>query len=250
VGIYEAVFLGIVQGITEFLPVSSSGHLVLFHTFFGYSGSRVLVDVLLHAGTFVAVVIFFHRAIIGLFKDRKLLLLICVGSLPVAVFGFIFAKEIESIFNNANAVGVALIITGVWLFLAHLVSHKRVEADSKLSVLHALLIGTAQAAAMIPGISRSGATIATAVLLGRDRAEAFRFSFLLFLPAMLGAFIYKLGSLECITRGELLVTIWGSVAACIVGICALWILKRVVLNSKLYYFSIYCWVIGIVVLIV
>ena len=186
--ILETVISGIVQGITEFLPISSSAHLVILHTFFGYKEAKVLEDVLLHFGTLLAVLIFFRRDIINLFKEKKKVLLIFVGSIPIVVAGFFFGKNIETLFSDTKAVGVALIVTSAWLLAADISLRLRREdkRSQALGVWHALVIGISQALAVIPGISRSGATISTGILLNRKRETSFRFSFLLSVPAILG----------------------------------------------------------------
>jgi len=229
--IFESVISGIVQGATEFLPISSSGHLVILHTIFGYKEPKVLEDILFHFGTLFAVIIFFRKDIVGLFKDKKKFLLIIAGSIPVAFAGFFFYGIIEQLFVNVKAVGIALLVAGLWILLGSFAS-RNVKV------------------ALIPGISRSGATISTALLLKRDRKEAFTFSFLLSVPAILGAVLYKMKDLFLVGLVDVGVLACGSAVACIVGIAALWFLKKVLLGGKLYYFSIYCWIAGLIILFI
>lgn len=250
--ILESVISGIVQGATEFLPISSSGHLVILHTIFGYKEPKVLEDVLFHFSTLFAVIIFFRKDIAGLFKDKKKILLIITGSIPVALAGFFFYETIERLFVNVKVVGIALLVTGVWILLGSFTSRNaRGETQkSKLSLWHALLIGIGQTIALIPGISRSGATISTALLLKWDRKEAFTFSFLLSVPAILGAVLYKMKDLLLVGLVDVGTLACGGAVACIVGIAALWFLKKVLLGGKLYYFSIYCWIAGLIILFI
>lgn len=249
--ILESVISGVVQGLTEFLPVSSSGHLVILHSFLGYAEPKVLEGVLLHAGTLVAVIIFFRRDIVALLRNYRGLGVIIAGTIPVVVVGFVFSDKIERLFVNVRIVGMALIFTGAWLFAGDLASRFKKETSGKkgFSIRQAFLVGIAQACALIPGISRSGATISAGLALGKSRQEAFRFSFLLSIPAVLGALIYKLGGasqygLEDIAGPVL----WGSVTACLTGIIALWFLRKVLLTKRFYFFSIYCWIVGLIAL--
>jgi len=253
VNVLESLISGVVQGLTEFLPVSSSGHLVVLHSFFGYAEPKVLEDVLLHAGTLVAVIIFFRKDIIAVLKNTRQLGAIIAGTIPVAVAGFVFSKEIEKFFVNIKLVGIALILTGAWLFAGDLASRfkSRTPGKKEFLIWQALLVGIAQACALIPGISRSGATISTGLMLGKSRSESFSFSFLLSIPAVLGALIYKLGGasrygLDDVTGSVL----WGSAVACLTGILALWFLRKVLLTKRLYFFGIYCWIAGLMALLV
>lgn len=248
--IIQSIISGILQGITEFLPISSSGHLVILHTLFGYTEPKVLEDVLLHAGTLVAIIIFFRKDIIGLVKDRKSVFLIVIGSIPIIIAVLIFGDFVEKCFSSIRTVGIALLITGTWLLLASLVS-KSAEDNTeglKISPLHALLIGISQAIALFPGISRSGATISTALMLKRSRDTAFRFSFLLSIPALFGAVLYKAGDITEISSNELTIMALGSIIACFTGLAALWCLRKVLIKGKLYYFSLYCFAAGLAVI--
>ena len=209
--ILESIIMGLIQGLTEFLPVSSSGHLVLGSALFGLDAGSIIFEVFLHFATFLAVVVFFFREIMGLayapveyaFKGnrssdnrRKLnyILFIIIGTIPAVIVGLKFKDQIEEVFGSPFLTGIMLIITSLILFLTLLAKPKR----ENLSVIDSIIIGISQAVAIMPGISRSGSTISTAMYLGIDKKTAFNFSFLLSLPAILGAFILKLKeALEC-----------------------------------------------------
>jgi len=248
--ILEAIVAGVVQGITEFLPISSSGHLVILHAFFGYTEPRILEYILLHAGTLVAIIIFFRNDILRLFRDRRLFLMIAVGTVPIVIVGFLFGKYIEPLFASTKAVGIALLVTGFWILAGELISRSTVHGPrpTKIRWWQALFIGIAQAVALFPGISRSGATISTGLLCGKKRDEVFRFSFLLSIPALIGASLYKAAVLSETDLSNLGYMILGAGVSCIVGIAALWLLRNILMKKELYYFSVYCWVIGLITL--
>ena len=193
--VLQGIFLGIVQGLTEFLPISSSGHLVLLQHYFQVQESGLLFEVLVHFGTLAAVVIAFWDDVWSLLcrPFQKLTLLLLVGTIPAAVVGLTFRSFFEQLFNSVMAVAVALLITGVILWLVETFT----ESNKSLASMgsgSALLIGLAQALAIAPGISRSGATIAAALFTGLDKRSAARYSFLLSIP-ILGATVLELRSL-------------------------------------------------------
>ena len=188
----EVLILAIVQGITEWLPISSSGHLAIIQQYFGLN-VPVLFDVILHVGTLLVVMVVFRKDIVKIFRivarfdfkieEGKLALYIILGSVPTALIGFLFEETIESFFSNLLVIGYAFIATGVILYLSKLPKNK----NRLLNYLDALLIGTAQGIALIPGISRSGVTISTGLLRHVKKEKAFQYSFLLFIPAVIGA---------------------------------------------------------------
>lgn len=195
-GIIEAIVLGIIQGLTEFLPVSSSGHLEIAKTIFGdgtVGKESMLMTVVLHFATALSTVVIFRKEIIQIFKglfqfkwneELKFSLKIILSMMPAAFVGIVFKDEIESLFGGAILlVGLMLLVTGLLLFLAD----KAKNTAKEVSFLNALLIGISQAIAILPGISRSGATISTSVLLGIDRDKAAKFSFLMVVPLIFGA---------------------------------------------------------------
>ncbi len=254
VSFIEAVILGVVQGLTEWLPVSSSGHLALVKELLGWQ-PPVIFYVLLHLGTLVVVAAFFRKDIMKVlvalarrdFGSEWGCLGICVvvGSIPTAIIGYAFKGLFESFFDNLLVVGVALLATGFLLFFS-----ERREGDKALSHLDSLLIGIAQGISITPGISRSGATISAGLLRRVGRETAFRFSFLLSIPAVLGATVAESGDLGLLV-GELDVAAVaiGIIASMIVGYLSLKVLQKIIIRRRFHWFAFYCWVIGTLVVI-
>ena len=244
----EAASAGVVQGITEFLPVSSSGHLVLLHALFGLREPQLLFDLCLHLGTTVAVLILFWRKILRfLTTEKRLFFFVILGSIPTAVIGALFAKTLESFFNQPKVVGFGFWITAVWLFLGE---RFRAREGKELVWTTALLIGVSQGIAIVPGISRSGATISTGLLLGLKGSIAVEYSFLLSIPAIVGAFLYKMHSAETpVSLGgvfgkEGMVFAVGILMALVFGLFAIQVIRRLVEKRKLYFFSLYLVIVG------
>jgi len=261
----DAVILGVVQGLTEFLPISSSGHLVLFQHLLGFMEPELLFDAALHFGTLLAVCIFFHRDLRAMVVDawglirqpfaRKphapsprlpLVWWIFVGSLPTALIGLMFRGTFEKAFGSVPFVGVMLLVTGTLLLLTRITARSG-SSKQTIGLLIALAIGTIQGIAIIPGISRSGATIACGLLLGLEREFAGRFSFLLSIPAITGALLLQLmeGDAGRIPPGTLII---GVVASGVVGILALRLLMGMVRRGRLSFFAPYCWAVGLVLI--
>jgi len=243
-------FLGLVQGVTEFLPISSSGHLVVSQYFFGIKSPGVTLEVFLHLATLFAVILFFRRDILSLFNfkadewgDIPLILLIFIASLPAFLFGVLLKGEIESFFETIEYVKYFFLLNGIILFTTFFSKEKR---DS-ISVREAILIGFGQAFALLPGISRSGTTITIALLVGIKREKAFRFSFLLSIPAILGASLFEgiKGNSLTIGGGE----IFGFLTALASGLIALWVLRKIVIRGKFYLFGLYTVLIGCILFI-
>ena len=253
----DAILLGILQGATEFLPVSSSGHLVLAqHLLADFEQPGVLFDVLLHIGTMVAVVLYFRRDLVGLIRSlrqsgpeadlqRRLLGLLVVGSIPTAASGLTFKDFFENLFDRPDLVCLMLLVTGSLLWLAQRLRRKSPERQ-RLNLLDALIVGTAQGAAITPGISRSGATIATLLLRGVDGETAARFSFLLALPAVSGAALLSLKDIGEISQQSGLAYLAGALAAMVTGLICIHLLLAVVRNQRLHWFALYCWGVGLV----
>jgi undecaprenyl-diphosphatase len=268
------MILGLVQGITEFLPVSSSGHLVILQNLLGMSEPQVLFDVMLHVGTLMAILIVFRKDVIELIRSgirilatrklddqpgERMLAAIVVGSVPTAVIGFLFSKHIERMFASITAAGIGLIITG-FVLMATAWREDRTESekeplDNPVTFIQAVLIGIAQGVAIIPGISRSGATIAGALILGVPRELAARFSFLLAIPAIVGALVLELKDYSPAahsvsaspTTGAMLS---GTLVAAISGIIALTLLLRIVRRGRISLFAYYCWAVGLMAIII
>ncbi len=262
----SALLLGILQGFTEFLPVSSSGHLVLAQKLLpGFSQPGVLFDVTIHLGTLVAVCLYFRKDLWGLLvsvlpgaeagadtvANRRLLWLLFLGSLPTVVLGLLFRKQFEAMFDDIVGAGVWFIITGVLLFITDRVA----TADRSLPAMttwDALIIGLAQGLSIIPALSRSGATIAAGVFLGLERGLLVRYSFLLSIPAVAGAFLLELVShrQETFHRADLLAYGVGTFAAFVVGYWSIAVLLNLTRSRRLSMFAYYCWAIGLVALMV
>ena len=246
----QALILGIVQGITEWLPVSSSGHLVLLQQYFGLD-VPVAFDVILHVGTLIVILLVFWKDILAIIKstfalrwdaNTKLLLFIVLGSIPTALIGWFFHDFFIGLFSNVAAVGIALLLTGTLLFLS-----KFPKDNKQLNWWKSVVVGIAQGVAIIPGISRSGSTISTGLFMGIERKKVARFSFLLSVPAVIGATMLEAKDLVLVDVGAVVV---GTLAAVIVGYFALKYLLKLIQERKFYYFAYYCWILGIVVLLI
>lgn len=255
----EAVVLGIVQGLTEFLPVSSSGHLELTKAILGDNSvpeESLQMTVVLHAATALSTIVIFRKDILelltGLFQFKnneqfQYSLKIVISMFPAAIIGVLFEDQIEQLFGGQILlVGFMLLITGTLLFLAD-----RAKSTSKtVSTSNAVLIGISQAIAILPGISRSGATISTSVLLGIDRQKAARFSFLMVVPLILGKMAKDIASGNLMaSQTETSLLIVGFIAAFIAGLIACQWMIGLVKKSQLKYFSYYCYVVGIAAII-
>lgn len=263
--IVQAIVLGIVQGATEFIPVSSSGHLVLVPWLLDWDSPGLVFDTVVHWGTLVAVLAYFWRDwwvlitawLRGLFRwdwrdpNARLMWLIILGTIPAAVIGYVLEDFFEALFGEPVWVSVFLLVTAALLVLSELFGERVRELDD-LRAPDALVIGLGQAAAIAPGISRSGATIAVGVFRGLKRAPAARFSFLLSTPIILGAGLFKLANLlsEPDPMAQIPALVVGFLAAAIAGYLCIWLLLRYLQRGKLYPFALYCAWVGISCLIV
>jgi undecaprenyl-diphosphatase len=203
VELWPLLVLGMIQGLSEFLPISSDGHLVLTQTALALEGPHLAIDVALHLGTLCAVLLVFRRDLIAVLQralagERRELGLLCLGSIPAAVVGLGLRDVIEPFFSSARAAALGLFVTAGFLWVGEAVRSRRARAGiapRPIDARAALLIGAAQALAILPGISRSGSTIATALVRGTDTAQAARFSFLLSVPAVAGAVLLEVPGL-------------------------------------------------------
>jgi undecaprenyl-diphosphatase len=265
--VLKAILLGAIQGATEFLPVSSSGHLVLAQDILGVNmegGGLLAFDVCLHFGTLMAVLVVFRKDIVsiigGVFgvssgqisKDpsveikisRFMVLWIFIGTLP-AVIAVVFLKDFfESLTTNATAAAVMLLVTGTFLWFTRFAREKSFGYAS-LDWWRTILIGIAQAFAIIPGISRSGATISAGMFLGLDKSTAARFSFLLAIPAIAGAMILSLGDLSALSAEILFAVTIGTIISAIVGFLCIKLLLIIIKGNRFSMFAYYCWAAGL-----
>lgn len=250
----EMIILGIIQGLTEWLPISSTGHLRLAEKLlFKEVPMPILFDVALHVGTLAVILLFFRRDIRQIlsslarldFKSEygRLIPLIIVGTVPTALIGLFFGVMIENVFQELLPIAVAFVLCGMWLYFAKFGEEK----SRGITYSMALLLGIAQGIAIIPGISRSGATISTALLLGIGREKAFKFSFLLSFPAIIGALgitVYRESStLASAGLGWVEISI-AVVFAMLTGYFALKLLWKTITRRQLHYFAFYCWVLS------
>jgi len=265
--LWKAIILGILQGATEFLPVSSSGHLVLIPWLFGWDESPLIFDVVVHLGTLVAVLLYFWRDWLTLFRagwtalrtrstqdpDARLLLLIGLGTVPAALAGALLEDVFESAFSEPALVAAFLLVTALLLTVSERLSTAN-QSLSGLTVRDALTVGIAQAFAILPGISRSGSTIAAGLWRGLPRATAARFSFLLATPIILGAGGKQ--ALDVVTGDAIvgqdmaLPMVAGFLSAALVGYACVWFLMRLLKERSLYGFAAYCAAFGTLSLLV
>ncbi len=262
--ILQAIILGLVQGLTEFIPVSSSGHLILFHDFLGVSLSPqagFIFDMALNIGTLSALLLYFHREVLELAraifnkqaKLFRLAWLLVLATIPAAIFGFLLKSTAESAFRSSRLVATSLIVAGCIMLIVEWYA-KKAKAKTKLadvSIKQSLAVGLAQAFAIIPGVSRSGATITTGLLTNIDRVDATRFSFLLGIPIMFGAILDTLLSGSAISNinGEKGIFLSGILAAFLSGLFAIKFMLRFLSKHTLDIFGYYRIVLGVVVLL-
>lgn len=253
--VLQALILGLIQGLTEFLPVSSSGHLEIGHVLFGVEGqSSLLFDIILHGATMLSTFVIFRKEIYELFKGlfefkwnepTQYVSKLLVSAIPVGIAGVLFKDQIETLFTGHLLwVGFALLFTAAILAFANFAR----QGERKIKFIDALIIGIAQMIAIVPGISRSGSTIATGMLLGNSKNNLAKFSFLMVIIPILGANFLTIasGDLSTETNVAVLPLVIGFFAAFISGLLACKWMINIVKKGKLIYFSIYCAVIGLI----
>jgi len=252
----DALVLGIIQGLTEFLPVSSSGHLELGKAILGDTSvpeESLMFTVVVHFATALSTIVVFRKDIWEILRgllsfkwneETQFSFKIIISMIPAVIIGLFFEEQLEALFGgNILLVGCMLIVTAVLLWMAD----KAKDTQKKVSFSNAFVIGVSQAVAMIPGISRSGATISTSVLLGNDKSKAARFSFLMVIPLILGKIAKDILGGDITTGGgNVSVLIIGFVAAFIAGLIACTWMIKLVKKSKLSWFAIYCLIVGLI----
>lgn len=266
--IIQAIIIGIVQGLTEFLPVSSSAHLIFAQNVLGVESSLAF-DVFLHLGSLIAVLWFFRADIIrmiqafllsigdiiqhrfkeGFYSDlyKRLVWYVIIATIPVGLVGVLFESQVESLFAGALYVpAFFLFVTGTILYLSQRMNSGEVDL-SNLSLKESIFMGLGQACAILPGLSRSGTTIAAGLVIGLDKEFAAKFSFILSIPAILGAFIVQLKDIGTITDFNALAVLLGFLAALISGYLAIKWLLELIQKRSLDIFAYYCWIVGIIV---
>ncbi|MCR2032266.1 undecaprenyl-diphosphatase UppP [Anaerofustis stercorihominis] len=267
----QAIILGIVQGLTEFLPVSSSGHLVILQNFMGISEGSLEFAIVLHLGTLLAVVIAYYESIWNMFKQfflmladlitlkgpcfekskyRKYIVYILMASIPAGIVGVLFEDFISEKFGSIIIVGFTLLITGVLLVLGDALGKNNRGHIENVGAGKAFIIGIFQMFAITPGISRSGSTIVGGLLSGLKKEEAVEFSFLMSIPAVLGSLLLKIKDIISIGATTSFVPlIIGFFCSLVIGYFSIVLLNNIVKKGKLYYFSIYCWIVGLALII-
>ena len=267
--IIQAIIIGLVQGLTEFLPVSSSAHLIFIQHFLGVAEPSLAFDVLLHLGTVVAVVVYFWKdilqmilaffeSLVDLVKGRfiseikkdqykKLTWYVIIATIPVGIIGYLFNSTIESLFTGISIPAFFLLITGCILYFSQRMNSGEINLKN-MSWKETILVGCGQACALLPGLSRSGTTIATGLFLGLDKEFAAKFSFILSIPAILGAAVYQL---KDVSGGSVELTAWiaGFLVAVISGYFAIKFLLKLIQERSLDVFAYYCWIVGAIILV-
>lgn len=254
--ITQAVILGFIQGLTEFIPVSSSGHLALAQALMDFEQPGLLYDTLLHIATLFAVLVYFreriarmflaflglfsHKYIIYSYEQRPMILGIIIATIPTGILGLLLKDHVEYFFERPVIIGYFLIVTSIMLYLSD-----KFHGQRKISTGAALIVGIAQGGlALFPGISRSGTTIFAGLLAGLSREQAAEFSFLISIPAILGALVLQIPDMQAVTTERLWVYIIGMCVAFVSGFFAIGLMMRVVQSAKLSVFAIYCLVVG------
>jgi len=247
---WEGLVLGVVQGATEFLPVSSSGHLVVFQTVLDIHQDGILFEVVVHVATLVSILLVYRERIADLLRgavtgDRdawQYVGLVVIATLPAVIVGGLFRDQVEALFDDAVTPGVALMVTGLFLWTSRGAIKRAVK--ERPAATAAVLIGLAQAFALVPGISRSGATVVTALWLGVQAKEAAAFSFLMAVPAIAGAMVLMYLDVGAGPGPGLMPLALGGLAAAVTGVLAIRTFVAMLDRKSFYWFAPYCWSIG------
>lgn len=254
----EAIILGLVQGLTEFLPVSSSGHLVLTQELMGVEDKGVTFEILVHFGTLLSVIIYFWKRLWGLFlsilppfkeerkEDRKMIGYLAIASVPAAIVGFSPLKDhFEGAYEKPALVGLLLVLTGAILFLPRLLKTKGTKGTKEVGIKSAIAMGLGQALAILPGVSRSGSTIVSGMVSGTKSSAAAEFSFLMAIPAIAAASLLEVKDLVTIETKLLGAYIGGGVVAFLSGLAAIYAVLAAIRRGKFEYFGVYCVIAGL-----
>lgn len=249
-GFLEAILLGLIQGLTEFLPVSSSGHLVIAQSLMGLVEEGLRFEVAVHVATLASVLVFYRRRVgelaVGVLRGRRdaweYAAKLGVATVPAVVVVLLFGDWLDAQFETPATAGVCLIVTGAILWTTRWTIGRAAAPTPGWGV--ALLVGCAQAFAILPGISRSGSTVATAVALGVSPVAAAEFSFLMSVPAILGAAVRTIPELSALPAGEAPALLAGALAAGLSGIAAIWLFVRLLRGQRFYRFAFYTWPVG------
>ena len=250
--ILQAIILGIIQGITEFLPVSSSGHLVMVQRIFDIGDSTLLFNVSVHFATLIAVIIAFWDEVVKIIKKPicKMSGLILISMIPAMLVGILFKDLFEDLNQSGLSLGLGFLVTGIILLITSKISIGKKEIDN-MKWYDALIIGFAQAIAIVPGISRSGMTMATSLSRKLKKELAVKFAFLMSIPVIAGGFILELLDIykEGISNVNILPILFGMIFAGVFGFFAIKLFVKLVMKGKLHYFSYYVFVLALLVLI-
>lgn len=247
---WESLLLGVVQGATEFLPVSSSGHLVIFQTVLGITVPGVLFEVVVHVATLLSILLVYRVRVVDLVKGMTTrnreawhyVGLLALATVPAGVVGVLWQGRIEAMFENPVVPGAALLVTGLFLWTTRRALSRAVADHPGLAA--AVLIGLAQATALVPGISRSGATVTAALWLGVAAPEAAAFSFLMAMPAIGGAAVLQLPEVAAGAGPGTVPLIVGGIAAAVTGVVAIRTFVAMLARRSFHLFAPYCWVVG------
>lgn len=251
-GIFEAVILGLIQGFTEFLPVSSSGHLVLLQQAMGLKEVPIFFDAMLHFGTLIAVVAVLFLEIVQILRHpvKNHLGMLILATIPAAVVGYLWSDFFESVFSSGSLLGVCFLITAVILTVSELIA-TRINSRKPLTTKSALAMGLMQAVAILPGVSRSGSTIAGGLFMGVDRTRAAKFSFLMSIPIILGSVLSSGMNAADAGMGDVSVAAVaaGTIVAAVGGFFAVKFMLSIIEKTKLYGFAVYVTALGVFLLL-
>jgi undecaprenyl-diphosphatase len=249
--LFQVTVLATIQGLTEFLPVSSSGHLVILQKIFGFSKAPVAFDVFLHLGTVLAILAYFKKRIKDLIvswrRNLNLAFLLLIGSFPAGMIGILFKKQLESTFNSLSVVGISYLLSAILLFSTYFIKVKSKKRANRISWIDSLFVGMFQALALLPGVSRSGSTIAAGLWRGLLPSAAFYFSFLLAIPTILGATALEIK--ELVFSDSFGLGVLGMVISGVIGYYTLNLLEKTLDKKRCHLFGWYCLILAILLII-